>query len=435
MTPLLPAETGWWDIAGPLVLLGLIVVWLVWLLRRQRHHLDVGACRIVAIAVAGHVTIALVVGTVITGDAQLLRYATPDAFGYQRTIDGLIAAPLDGPDPAAWSDRGVYLYLAALVQGLFGGRKLAVVVVNAGLLGTSLLGLVVLTRQLAGPRAAPVAAVLGAALPAVYLWASTPIREALVLCLTVWCVAFAVRAAEGSSATLLGAGAFVVVMNWTRDVQVPVLAAAVVVAILLLPPVRAWTSRWLARPSVLAAGSVVLAAGALVAGSQLARLAWRVTDRSAGHSFRLAVDTTTQVEGIATPRPLDPLGLLGELPVGIVRFLVGPAPWQPPDGPVLLWLDAAVWWGLAPLVVIGLWSAVRQRCRPALVVVVTVVVGSVIGALTLGNFGIISRIRIHTWVLLVPFAAWAIVAAFDRFRARQRSGSSQPSDAHVGGRS
>ena len=450
LSPLLPAEPAWWDAAGPLVLLALIAAWLVWLTRRLGRHLDVAtsriggvtAGRIVGVAVGVHVAVALAVGTVITADAELLAYAAPDAIGYQRTVDGLIAAPLDGPDPPRWADRGVYLYLAAFVQAVFGGRGLAIVVVNAALLGTSLLLLVDITRQLAGSRTAAVAAVLLAALPAIYLWAATPLREALVLCLTVWCVQSGVRAVAvseddagegraGGLPWLLAAAVPLVLMNWTREAQVPALAAVVVVAGLLQFEVRSAMSRWLARRWVLVAGSATLAAAVLALGPRLTRLAWRVSDRAAHHSTELTEEATTRVAMFSHSRFLEPVELLVELPAGVIRFLFAPMPWQQPDGPVLLWLDAAVWVAVAVPVVAGLWLAVRARRRAALVPLAAALVTAAIGAVTLGNYGIISRIRLHSWVLLVPFAAWALSAAVGRISVRRGTDSGERTGSAV----
>lgn len=421
MNPFAPTNPGILSALGVVVALGVVALILLALTRalltpfttRQR-------------AIIGWFLGTLCVGTLAFGwlaiSVPALRTIfVGDAASYHTVIADLSRALPDivAPDPAGWADRGVFLYGVALTQALFGINGYISVVVNVLLAGVTLLVMVDLTRMLAGRSVATAAAGVVALLPALVLWAATPLREILVLCLTVVCVDGAVRLAREPNLrwlalTLLPA----ILMVRTREVQTLALAAAIAVAVAMATwdrlPVGA--RRAVTHPVTVVLACVVALVVTVALGPQLHRAAESVAFQTQTTTFNLQVADSPTTPALDRADPTSPAELAARTPRALVSYLWGPGPTA--TAPSLMMLEAASLWLLTPLVLFGGWIALRTRCREVWILMAAAAPAALIGALTLGNYGIISRLRVITWLLLLPLAAWAIADLHTRWQAR-----------------
>jgi hypothetical protein len=100
-------------------------------------------------------------------------------------------------------------------------------------------------------------------------------------------------------------------------------------------------------------------------------------------------------------------GALSYLPLGLLRFTLGPFPWQisgARQAPAVL--DACAWWLLLP----SLWRGLRESRRLAMgrrtsLMLLPASALAVMLCLSVGNFGTVVRERAQVVVLLVPLFA------------------------------
>jgi len=101
-----------------------------------------------------------------------------------------------------------------------------------------------------------------------------------------------------------------------------------------------------------------------------------------------------------------PGGALRFLPIGLVYFLLAPAPWQLFNARQLLTLpEMLVWYALLPQVVMGFAIAMRRRFSAALPIATFALFVTLSYALVEGNLGTAYRHRAQVLVLFLIFGA------------------------------
>ena len=429
---LLPNEITWWDPVAVTLAVAGTMLWVRWLASRLLNDLDATSFRRVTLGAALVMLITLAVGWTTVTYPALWSVVAPDGAQYQRLIDG-ISSELPGvARPPQLPDRAVFLYLIAMAQWLFGAHAYVTVVVNAGLAATSYLLLVHMTHRLVRgtglhPRTTQLTALLYLAVPIVHVWMASPLREALVLALLLTSLDASIRVAQGDDpAWLLASVGAAAVLGGVRGVAVPAalggLAAAAAIRSLQQPRLRAF----LFAPGTLAIGSVISLVAFWSQRGSLGLLAREAVTRARTHFVALGDG------GTALPRP-EPNASLIEvlllLPRDTVRYLVGPLdPAMLAARPQFL-VDVPVWVALTPALLLGMWVLLVRTAQPdraAVVLLLAVAPTLVIGALSLGNYGIISRIRLVTWLPLLPIIAAGTQEMVAR-RERNSLSHAQPS--------
>lgn len=408
MNPFAPTKPGFVDVVGVVAALGGVTLglWVLWKL--VLRSFSARERTVIGWFLALLCLVTLAFGWLAIGTPVLRSIFVADAAAYHHVIlelgDGLLA----GERPTDWTDRSVYLYGVAAAQSIFGQNGYVSVVVNVFLVGIAMLLTVDLARLLAGRGTAVATAVLVALLPALPLWSATPIREALVICLTVLAVNGAVRAARDGWWWALALLATLLMVR-TRGVQVIALAAALAVAAAYFtwdrvpPPIR----RRLRSRVVVIGACLCMLTVSVAFGPELHRTALSVAEQSqttTANLQRIAESPTTPT--LDRNAPTNPGALASRTPAALVSYLWGPGPTA--EAPKLMVVEAASLWLLTPIVLLGGGMAVARRERLSLIPVAAAVVAALLGALTLGNYGIISRMRLSTWLLLLPFAGLAL---------------------------
>jgi hypothetical protein len=416
VNPRAPDTASFADAIGIVVAVALLCAGSRWLARRSLQEYSTCHRHIVGMALATSMLLTLAYGWMVVASPQLFDLLSTDAGSYHEAAvtisDHWYRLPATG-----YPDRAVFLYLLAAVHWLFGANAFVSVVVNAALVGVSLMLVVDVTRLLAGPRPAVTAAVLFAALPVVPIWGGPPLRESLVMALTLGFANLAMRLSQKPSPQrLLGMAVLFAVTARTRQVQVLAMlggAGAGALAAALGRRRGRWALSW-----VLPVGALLALAALLALGPRLSRYAWMAAETTQVTYRNLQFDAATSIGGPGPLTPTSPTQLLLRLPLATVRFLWGPFPGELPLSHSVFYLEAVMWWVLTPLAALGGWLAAVWRRPEALVLATMAMIQAAIGGVTLGNYGIVSRMRLSVWVLLVPLAAWGACSVFERITAR-----------------
>lgn len=103
------------------------------------------------------------------------------------------------------------------------------------------------------------------------------------------------------------------------------------------------------------------------------------------------------------PGDLSPAGTIRMVVVGLVAYVVVPAPWQMLSRSELAYLpEQIVWYAMVVLAVAGLWVGFQRDPQLAAVLVVHLVVAVALVAMTSGNIGTLVRHR----ALALPYIVW-----------------------------
>lgn len=431
------------DAVAVAVMTAVVVVTLRWF----TQHLFRGAAAVHlrllqgAVAIIGALT--FIVGWSVVSYPPFANFLGSDASSYHVVISNYVDVLPAVVPPERWVDRVLFIGLLGWVQLLVGNNGFVSVLVNVLLIGTAVALTIDSAVRVLGPvpdrwsashaRAGLATALVVLATPAIPLWGGIPLREALVMLLVALVGNGAVRLVTGGPALqpmlLMLAGT--VAMEFTRDVLVPVLLVGVTTAVLM----RAVPATWWQRPFQIGRAALPAAAvGAtfitLLVTPRLTRAATDVAETTHRMLVNLARRTATAVDPDLTHRTeVTATFLAFELPRGMARYL-----WGPPPGRLLLthpliYVDSLVWIAVTALVVIGVLAA-RGTTRSALVPLLAMALaGAALGGLTLGNYGIISRLRVGTGMALLPVAGLGLAYLTARWRsAPHRVTTSVPAD-------
>ena len=105
-------------------------------------------------------------------------------------------------------------------------------------------------------------------------------------------------------------------------------------------------------------------------------------------------------------------GAISAIPIGFIYLVFAPFPWEVANFRQAITLpDVLLWWAIIPLMIYGLWYAIRQRLRSALPVLIFSLMLTLAYSIFQGNVGTAYRQRTQIQVFLFIFVAvgWALV--------------------------
>ncbi|HEY6187370.1 MAG TPA: glycosyltransferase family 39 protein [Pyrinomonadaceae bacterium] len=122
-------------------------------------------------------------------------------------------------------------------------------------------------------------------------------------------------------------------------------------------------------------------------------------------------------------------GALTALPVGLTYLLFAPFPWQLLNLRQSITLpEMVVWWGSFPLLVLGLWFAIKYRLRQVLPILIFTVMLTLAYALVQGNIGTAYRQRSQLLIFYFMFVAVGL-SLLGEVREAQRQHAKAEKDA------
>lgn len=134
-------------------------------------------------------------------------------------------------------------------------------------------------------------------------------------------------------------------------------------------------------------------------------------------------------------------GALSTVPMGLLYLLFAPFPWQVVSLRQSITLpEMIVWWASFPLLVLGLWFAIRYRLRMMSPILFFTVMLSLAYSVFQGNVGTAYRQRAQLLVFYFIFVAVGLVLVWEkreerkRQRVLQREALAARREAHVGAR-
>ena len=367
------------------------------------------------VAFVTHLVFGLVVTSAGGSIANLLE--SPDSFAYHRLAIRIVQHWTgDFPMPKLPAGKEGYYYMLAALYWAFGVQVVVGLVVNA-VLSAALVPLVAdTTRRLFGTAAADRVPPLLLLLPAFMLWPAQLVKEAPVLFLVALAANCGTRLTERFRALpLAGLAAAMAILLTFRGVVALVFAGGFLASIAfgrrqLLGGLG--TGLGLASLVVLLLAFGVGYSGfdaAVNADLEQADAVRRDLAGTAGTGFDAEVDISTSKRALTY------------LPRGLVNFMYGPFPWQIQglrQIPVVL--DVAVWWFLAPSLLLGLRHGWRLLRRRLVVLVLPAFAAACLLSLAVGNFGTLARERMQVIVVLIPLVALGLsVRAARRVQAAE----------------
>lgn len=349
-------------------------------------------------ALAAH----LLAGLIIQ-NTSLYLYLGADAYMYDLGANDIVehwtrGAPM--PDYIPDGKSGYY-YVLAGVYWLFGSFTAGGLALNATLAAALVPVTTDLTRRLFGWSAARYVPPLVVLLPGLFLWTSQLLKEAPIVLLIAVAANAAVRLTERPSPASLLALALSLATIFSFRAWVGLVVAAGIVGALPLcsrPVFRGLGTAF----SALMVVAAVVALGFGYSGYKAASEADLQQAQIVRQGLALGGDSGFAPDvDVSTTR-----GAISYLPQGIVRFTLGPFPWELTDSrqlPALV--DAFTWWLLLPSLWRGWRASSRLVGRRNLILVLPAVAVTVMLSLAVGNFGTVVRERQQVVILLLPLFA------------------------------
>ncbi len=114
-------------------------------------------------------------------------------------------------------------------------------------------------------------------------------------------------------------------------------------------------------------------------------------------------------------------GALSTIPLGLIYLLFAPFPWQVVSLRQSITLpEMVVWWASFPLLILGLWFAVRYRLRMMSPIIIFTVMLSLAYSVFQGNVGTAYRQRAQLLVFYFIFVAVGLVLVWEKREERKR---------------
>jgi len=131
--------------------------------------------------------------------------------------------------------------------------------------------------------------------------------------------------------------------------------------------------------------------------------------QSAGSGFGQEVDVST------------PEGALSAMPTGLTYLLLAPFPWQLASLRQVITLpEMLVWWSSLPLLVLGLWYAIKHRLREVAPILIFTTLLTLTYSILMGNVGTAYRQRAQLLVFYFIFVAIGFVLVKEKREERAR---------------
>ncbi len=357
---------------------------------------------------------------------NLQDFFGPDAFTYDALGAGMLKVWSGGwtYQSLAWftGNGGGWgmLYLVGAVYWLIGRNMLAIQLVNAVIGAATVPVIYMCARHMfANVRVARIAAYFGAFYPSLILWSSQGLKDAVIVFLLAVAMLATLKLGERLSIKyfIVLLFALMCILNFRFYVFYMVVAAVVGSFVIGMQQV---TTQSVLRQFliVIMMGLAVTYLGVLrTAGSQLENYANLETIQhqrsgmvaTANTGFGKDVDVSTTA------------GALSAIPVGMIYLLFAPFPWQLASLRQSITLpEMIVWWGSFPLLILGMWFAIKYKLRKVLPVIIFTTMLSISYSVFQGNVGTAYRQRAQLLVFYFIFVAVGYVILSEKREDKRR---------------
>jgi hypothetical protein len=131
--------------------------------------------------------------------------------------------------------------------------------------------------------------------------------------------------------------------------------------------------------------------------------------RSAESGFGQDIDVST------------PEGVLTAIPVGMTYLILAPFPWQLTSVRQLITLpEMVVWWASLPLLILGLWFAIKYRIREVAPILIFTTLLTITYSILMGNVGTAYRQRAQLLIFYFIFVGIGLVLLKEKREERLR---------------
>ena len=296
------------------------------------------------------------------------------------------------------------LYVVAAVYQLVGENRFAIQLINASVGAAAAFSIYYSAQTLFNnTRVSRVATILVAFFPSLILWSSQALKDGLIILALALAILMTLRLMEKITLgyLLVLTGCLLALLSLRFYIFYMMVAA--VVGSFMMGTKAMNTQSFLQRFVVVAAiGLAFTWFGVLrYAGTQFTRYSdlrviqmSRVDQANAGSGFGKDVDVSTTE------------GALTAIPIGLVYLLFAPFPWDMATLRQSMALpEMLLWWGSFPLLVLGLWYALRHRLRQVAPIVIFTTMLTLVYSVFQGNVGTAYRQRSQLLIFYFIFVA------------------------------
>jgi hypothetical protein len=314
------------------------------------------------------------------------------------------------------------LYMVAAIYKIVGRNMLAVQFVNAVLgAATAPLAYMISIEIFPNKRVARVCALLSAFFPSLVLWSSQGLKDGPIVFLLVLSMLATLKLGNRFSFKYLTALALALCCLITLRFYVFYIAVLAITVAFILGR-RRLTAQTFARQLL-----IMIIIGLALAYFGVSRYASKQFD-AYGNLEQLQVmrldASQTAASGFGQDVDVSsPGGVLSALPLGLSYLILAPFPWQLASLRQVITLpEMVVWWASLPLLVLGLWFAIKYRIREVAPIIIFTTLLTLTYSILQGNVGTAYRQRAQLLVFYFVFVAIGYVLLKEKReqRARQR---------------
>jgi hypothetical protein len=125
-----------------------------------------------------------------------------------------------------------------------------------------------------------------------------------------------------------------------------------------------------------------------------------------------------------------PEGVLTAIPIGMTYLILAPFPWQLTSLRQMITLpEMLVWWASLPLLVLGLWFAIKHRIREVAPIIIFTTLLTVTYSILMGNIGTAYRQRSQLLVFYFIFVGIGFALMKEKREARSRKQQEKTKEA------
>lgn len=311
------------------------------------------------------------------------------------------------------------LYVVAIIYQVIGENRFAIQLMNASVGSATAIVIYYAAQTLfSNVRVSRVATVLVAFFPSLILWSSQGLKDGLIILALALGILATLRLMDKISVGYVIVLAFCLLGLLSLRFYIFYMMVASIVGSFVLGAKTINAQGFIQRFIAIAAiGLAFTWFGVLRdAGMQLERYGdleaiqrSRTDQASAGSGFGKDVDVSTTA------------GALTAIPIGLVYLLFAPFPWDMATLRQTITLpEMIIWWTAFPLLVLGLWYALRHRLRQVAPIVIFTTMLTLAYSLFQGNVGTAYRQRSQLLVFYFIFVAVGGVLLKERAEDRRR---------------
>lgn len=320
------------------------------------------------------------------------------------------------------------LYLVAFVYELVGENMFAVQLINASV-GASTAVIVYYTAQsiFNNKRVSRLTAILVGFFPSLVLWSSQALKDGLIVFALALAILATIRLMEkitvGYALVLLGC----LLSLLTLRFYIFYMLSAAVAGSFLLGAKHVSIDGLMRRFVVMVAIGMVFTWFGVVrfAGSQIDKYAnLQMVQQSRLDQARTADTGFAKDVDVGTTE-----GALTIIPIGLLYLMFAPFPWQLASLRQSITLpEMVIWWVSFPLLILGIWYAVKHRLREVAPIVLFTTMLTLAYSLFQGNVGTAYRQRSQLLVFFFVFVAVGAVIVWERREDREREAQQAKKD-------